>query len=372
MRFAIISHTEHIKSDAEYLAYAPYVKEMNIWLKYVDEVKIVAPVIDAEPDFLKIPYQHENLQIEKIPGISLLGFKELVKTIFALPMIFLKIYKAMQWAEHIHLRCPGNIGLVACVVQIFFPKKPKTVKYAGNWDPDSEQPWSYKLQKWILSNTFLSKNVEVLVYGKWKNENKNIKAFFTASFAENEKHEKPKKSFSAPYKALFVGTLVKGKRPMFAVQLVEQLKAEGIDISLDLYGDGALRRKIETYLDRKNLRDFIRLKGNQPLDIVKEAYKEAHFLILASKSEGWPKAIAEAMFWGAIPIATNVSCIPWMLDDGKRGILIEPDLLSDSQKIKEFLNQPAKLEVISAQAQSWSRQYTTDRFEVEIKKLLQE
>ena len=45
-------------------------------------------------------------------------------------------------------------------------------------------------------------------------------------------------------------------------------------------------------------------------------------MILPSKSEGWPKAIAEGMFFGCIPIATPVSCVPWMLADGSRGILV--------------------------------------------------
>src|SRR5690606_34200508 len=49
---------------------------------------------------------------------------------------------------------------------------------------------------------------------------------------------------------------------------------------------------------------------------------DSHFLILASKSEGWPKAVAEAMFFGCILIVTPVSCVPWMLNYGSRGILI--------------------------------------------------
>ena len=39
--------------------------------------------------------------------------------------------------------------------------------------------------------------------------------------------------------------------------------------------------------------------------------------MLPSKSEGWPKAIAEGMFWGAIPVATRVSCLEYMLDKGE-------------------------------------------------------
>ena len=31
MKFAIITHVPHIQSQNQYFAYAPYVREMNIW-----------------------------------------------------------------------------------------------------------------------------------------------------------------------------------------------------------------------------------------------------------------------------------------------------------------------------------------------------
>ena len=43
----------------------------------------------------------------------------------------------------------------------------------------------------------------------------------------------------------------------------------------------------------------IRVKEN-----IKKAYKRAHFLVFISKSEGWPKVVAEAMFWKCLPIST--------------------------------------------------------------------
>ena len=58
------------------------------------------------------------------------------------------------------------------------PKTPKSAKYAGNWDPKSKKPWSYQLQQWILSNTFLTKNMKVLVYGVWDGQSQNIYPFF--------------------------------------------------------------------------------------------------------------------------------------------------------------------------------------------------
>ena len=162
MNFLIITHVLHAKNKADYLAYAPYVKEMNLWLKYVDKVTIVAPLLaDKEIRPIDIAYQHKNIDFRSIPAFDLLSLKSSLKTLLVLPVIFFKIIGAMRNADHIHLRCPGNIGLLGCIAQIFFPSKTKTAKYAGNWDPNSKQPLSYRLQKRILSNTFLTKKMNV-------------------------------------------------------------------------------------------------------------------------------------------------------------------------------------------------------------------
>ena len=51
------------------------------------------------------------------------------KTTFKIPVICIQIFKGMLWADHIHLRCPGNIALLGCFIQILFPFKPKTIIY---------------------------------------------------------------------------------------------------------------------------------------------------------------------------------------------------------------------------------------------------
>src|SRR5690606_25435867 len=129
-------------------------------------------------------------------------------SLFKLPVILFKIFKACQKTDHIHLRCPGNIGLLGCLVQIFFPKTPKTAKYAGNWDPKAKQPLSYKLQKWLLNNTFLTRNMQVLVYGNWENQTKNIKPFFTATYTDSEIEKPLERDYSGHLQCVFVGSLV--------------------------------------------------------------------------------------------------------------------------------------------------------------------
>lgn len=370
MKLAIITHINHVKHENQYFGYAPYVLEMNIWLKYVDEVIVVGCLSEKELTAIDIPYNHSKIDLRKVPNISFTSLKNNLVSLFKLPFIFWKIFWAMKNADHIHLRCPGNIGLLGCIVQVLFPKKIKTAKYAGNWDPKSQQPWTYRLQKYILNNTFLTRNMQVLVYGDWKNQSENIKSFFTATYSEAEKEIPETKELGSIAEFIFVGSLVTGKNPLYAIQLIERLNKNGKKAVLRLYGEGIERNTLEDYIKKNQLENFVFLEGNQNKEIVKQAYKRSNFVLLPSKSEGWPKAVAEGMFWGCVPVATKVSCVPFMLDYGNRGILVDMDLENDVNLITQILDAETGFSAKSKLAMNWSQHYTTDVFESEIKKLL--
>jgi glycosyltransferase involved in cell wall biosynthesis len=255
-------------------------------------------------------------------------------------------------------------------VQLFFPYKQKSTKYAGNWDPSSKQPWSYRLQQAILRNTFLTRNMQVLVYGEWPNESRNIHPFISATYYEREKVPFKKRDYSKPLQFVFAGALVVGKRPLLSIQIIEALNRKGIASVLHLFGDGPLMPELKGYLKAHQLESQVLLYGNRDKAEVKAALMDAHFNILPSKSEGWPKAVAEGMFFGCIPIATSVSCVPWMLGDGRRGILIEPDLEQAVSTILDTLRN-GDLDGMAEAALVWSQQYTFDRLEADIRAVLE-
>ncbi len=370
MKLVVLTHVPHNKCNNTFYAYAPYVKEMNIWEKYCDELIIVAPFSLSNKTVIDSAYFHSKLTFIPVSNFDLLSIKSTFSFLFKLPKLLLTIFKAMQQADHIHLRCPGNIGLLACLVQILFPSKIKTAKYAGNWDPKAKQPWSYVLQKKILNNTFLTKNMTVLAYGEWDGSSKNIKPFFTATYSELEKEPIAVLDFYPQINFVFVGTLVVGKNPLYAIQVVEKLRNKGYAVYLDLYGDGVLRVDLEKYISTHNLEQIIKIHGNQSKEIVTQAYQKSHFVILPSKSEGWPKAIAEGMFWGAVPLATRISCVPFMLNKGERGVLLTMNLDKDINQVEQLLLNKEDYYVFRNLASDWSRKYTIGFFENEIKKLL--
>ncbi|MDI1318501.1 glycosyltransferase [Flavobacterium sp.] len=371
MKFAIITHVIHGEDSGNYFGYEPYVREMNLWIKNVSEVLIVAPLHDTPKNPIQEFYQHEKITFIPVADFDITGFKNLMHSLLVMPSILWNIFQTMKKADHIHLRCPGNIGLLGCIVQMLFPSKSKTAKYAGNWDSKAKQPVTYRLQKWILNNSFLTRNMQVLVYGEWENSSKNIKPFFTASYYEIDKIEVEPKTFQGVLSFLFVGTLSNGKQPLYAIQLIEELHKNGNEVQLTIYGDGMERAKLETYISVNQLESIVFLKGNQNQVLIKKGYIENHFLILPSLSEGWPKVVAEAMFWGCLPIASKVSCVPNMLDNGGRGILLQLNLKEDVQKIQSILKDNNLYQSKVDKAVNWSRKYTMDVFEREIKQLLQ-
>ena len=402
MKFAIITHAAHKLKENFIFSYEPYVREMNLWTPHATEVQIVAPIGEWGITSIETNYNHKYIELIPIAAFDVLTLKSMLKTLWVLPKTAYSIYKTMIWADHIHLRCPGNIGLIGCFVQVLFPNKPKTAKYAGNWDPKAKQPWTYRLQKWLLSNTFLTKNIKVLVYGEWPNQTKNIVPFFTATYSENEiqRHPEPSPEFisgshdfdqnhqiatspTCPERSrrashivgdkisfIFVGALTKGKQPLLSVTVIQKLKENGHQVQLDIYGEGPERAALEKHITENDLIQEVILHGNCDKEAIKKAYQTAHFLLFISASEGWPKAVAEAMFWACLPITSKVSCIPYMLANGERGALVNANADEIVTVIEKYLLYPETYTQQSSKAMQWSRQFTMERFEEEIGKLI--
>ncbi|WP_396146716.1 glycosyltransferase family 4 protein [Flavobacterium sp.] len=371
MKFLIVTHVVHTQKGNDFFAYSPYVNEMNVWLRHVDSVTIIAPLKAEELINLQGKYLSDNIHFIAVPQFSFINSKESIKALFSIPIIIWKLFGAMYSADHIHLRCPGNMGLLGSLVQLFFPFKFKSAKYAGNWDPKSRQPLSYELQKFILRNTFLTKRMQVLVYGEWKNFTKNCKSFFTATYSEKEIIPLQSKIWEDKIKFVFVGNLVKGKQPLKAIQIVENLIPHYPNVELSIYGDGPERKVLESYINKESLQMKVFFKGAQDKETLKQIYQNSHFLILFSKSEGWPKVVAESMFWGCLPIVSSVSCLPNMLDYEKRGIVLKDSFVENNKLINILIEDKSEYEKRSIAAASWSRNFTIEKFEEELIKILQ-
>ncbi len=373
MNFLIVTHVAHSINDKNQPGgYSPYVREMNLWGKYVDKITIVAPISKDPLTPMDLLYNHPNISMVPVKDIDFTSIPAIIKSAFRLPGIMWIIFRQMQKADHIHLRCPGNMGMLACFIQVLFPKKKKTAKYAGNWDPAYKNPVSYSLQKTILANTFLTRNMSVLVYGSWPGFTKNTKSFYTATYFSDEIDRQFKKSYSGRPVFVFSGVMDGRKDPFFTYELFKAIKQVLPTAVLHFCGDGSLKLPLQEKVKEEGFSDSIIFEGALSKDQMKKVYQQAHFLIFFTKtSEGWPKAVAESLFWGVIPVTKPISVVTQMVDNGNRGLLFDKvEIQSIVKKVQALWNDKSRIEKMSEDAMKWSRQYTLDGFENEIKKLI--
>lgn len=371
MKFGIFSTAPLIIKGETVSAYSPYVKELIVWDRNIEEFIFCCPVWEESQGLLnmEIPFK-----ISRIYQTSDFNFKNVISiwrfVVGVIPTIR-SIYIAMKVVDHIHIRCPGNIALLSCIIQVLFPSKTKTAKYAGNWDWNSKQPWSYRFQQRILRNTFLTKNMKVLVYGEWPDKTKNILPFFTASYSEKEIVEVKKIPMSKTINLVFVGSMTENKSPMISLEVCKKLHNKGLPIQLTFCGDGNQRELIEAKVKTDKIENVVNILGNVDSNRVKKVLQEAHLLVFISKSEGWPKAVAEAMFWGCVPITTRVSCVPQMIGgNGERGFLVTENIDEIVKIITDLREDEMTYTKISKAGSVWSQQYTLERFEKELIKLI--
>jgi glycosyltransferase involved in cell wall biosynthesis len=110
--------------------------------------------------------------------------------------------------------------------------------------------------------------------------------------------------------------------------------------------------------------------GGMGFEATIEQIKRSDVLVLASETEGWPKAIAEGMAFGLVCIGSNRGFVPEMLSN-KRGITVLPgDVNSLATVLLDIARNPGSYQGMRENAAAWARQYTLEKLGEAIAKLL--
>jgi len=245
----------------------------------------------------------------------------------------------MGRADVVHVRCPANVSLMA--LMMLFPRqqpRPRWLKYAGNWQPEVHDRISYRLQRWLLRRS--GHGAVVTVNGRWPSQPDHVVPFhnpcLTLRECEEGRESCRRKKLTPPIRIVFVGALIPGKGADMAIRVMRRLAVEDSGFALDIIGDGPLRSALENLVVENGVAGAVRFHGFVPRDEVPDFLKRAHFLLHPSRSEGFPKVLAEGMAFGAVPLAGAVSGIPQLLDQTGAGIAIDPQ---DEQGFVEAIQQ---------------------------------
>jgi glycosyltransferase involved in cell wall biosynthesis len=133
-----------------------------------------------------------------------------------------------------------------------------------------------------------------------------------------------------PLQVLCVGTLHEVKGQTHLVEACRRLAARGVEVRCDLLGDGPDRRTLEAQVERAGLSGRVRVLGTCTRPEVAARVSQADVVAAPSvptrsgRREGIPVALMEAAACGRALVASRLSGIPELVEDGKTGLLVPP------------------------------------------------
>lgn len=137
------------------------------------------------------------------------------------------------------------------------------------------------------------------------------------------------------------------KAPDVLLDAVAICRADGVDVSLTLVGDGAYRADLEARATRLGIADHVVFRGNLPAgQAVRAELDAADVFVLPSRQEGLPRALVEAMARALPCIGSTVGGIPELLPAED---LVEPGHAAAlAARIGEVLADPERRTRMSA------------------------
>jgi glycosyltransferase involved in cell wall biosynthesis len=373
VRLLIVSHVIHYQHGGKLYAYGPYAREIDLWADLFAEVQIASPCRYSAPPDDSLPFDRPNISI--VPQIEAGGTTLLSKLKLAAltPALIWNLARAMARADAIHVRCPGNIGLLGALLAPCYSRF-LVAKYAAQWSSLQGEPLSARFQKALLRSRFW--RGPVTVYGKWPGQSANITPFFT-SLLSDEQISRARGAVTqvrpaGALRVLYTGRLSKAKNVDSVLQAVARTIAAGKRATCTIVGEGPERAALERLSASLGISSAVTFAGGVGFDRILHYLETSDVLALTSETEGWPKSIAEGMAFGLVCIGSNRGFVPEMLGSG-RGLVVPPrDVDTLAALLLDIADNPAKYEEMRLQASAWARQYSLEGLRTAIRNLLEE
>ena len=313
---------------------------INEYSKYFDRINIIGPGIKD--------FRFTQGKNKKLFFIS--------TTLYAKPIrkrisYYLQLNKVKKYFKEmlqegdtsiVQIRIPSLFSMAAYSV-VKDLNLPLTTYIAGEWE--SSFIANYK----FVGNTFVAKLLD-------NNQKKIIKNSIPISAGPKIAEIYKKENLIYPYfstthkeafiveksndvfELLFVGRLEGIKRLEDGLLALKILLEQSINIHFNIVGDGVQKQNIEKLIKENNLSKSVTLHGHVSDTLfLEQMYRQSDVFVFPSVSEGTPKVLAEAMSYGAIPIAVkDTGSIRHIISDGKNGFLVDsysPEQIADKIRL---------------------------------------
>ncbi len=165
----------------------------------------------------------------------------------------------------------------------------------------------------------------------------------------NELMERKERLSNGKISILWLGRMLKLKRPDLVIKAAARLKKDGYDFTLHMVGEGEMRPVCEKLVKDLGLENNVTFEDFLSPDDAREKMADYKVYVMTSnKLEGWGSVIYEGLNAGCAVVASHIcGATPWLVEDKKCGLVFKSGsvdslynklkYLFDNQKlIKEY------------------------------------
>lgn len=384
MTLLIVAQKRHWSDPEGIKTLGGFGRQIEEISQYFKKTVLIVPMeerMNPEPGYR---VRIENLEIVPLPYFDGSGLGGKLKFLAKIPQIFWRIWQTYQHIDVVHYRLPGYIGMIGLLIHKIRRQHPGFTWISTDWSDRIVQSRDTWYRRWManfgehLLSCLICDTSNFAVghlAGRYQSRNPYTHRTITTVLSEERIVKNFHTETSSPVRLLYVGRLAVEKGLPFLLEAVKFCTQMGIDVKLDLIGDGPQFEQLEEIARMLEISDKIHFEGYVPLgDRLWEAYRQSDIFVFPSLSEGQPKVLIEAMAAGLPIIATRVGGIPSIIEDGWNGILVashSSQALADA--IQKLTSEPETLRQIASQASISATSYTIEsQTEVLIKQALQD
>lgn len=372
MRLLVISHKpcwQNPSSPSGYVTDGGFPFQMQAITELFDQTSIAVPIEDASAHSGTHPLDGHNLSVLPLdmpPG------RHLRRKLTLLPWMasnLVDLWRAVREVDAVHAPIPGDIGTIGILVALA-QRKPLFVRYCGRWG--KKETFAEHFWHWLLLRIAGGRNV-VLATGGGEDppspKSGAIDWIFSTSMRQAEINAyRPRRPWQRgePLRLITVGRLESGKNADQVIRALKEIRQLYSQTTLDVVGDGRLLADHRQLASDLKLNGVVMFHGKVDHAQVLALLNQAHIFCFPTDSEGFPKAVHEALACGLPVVTTPVSVLPTLIGE-KNGALIEaPQAEQIAQAVLSIIADEDDFAALVRHTQDTARAYSLESWRDEI------
>jgi len=340
-----------------------------------DETRLLVPIVSEARPVGEIPLWGSNLRIVPLTVRRGAGLASKLSFVPWLVRNGPCLMRELIAADSVHTPIPGDVGTIGMLGAAML-RKPLFVRHCGNWTKPATL--AEKFWRWFMERHADRRNVMLATGGASQPpslRNPNVRWIFSSSLTDEELA-----TYGCPrcypkdgrVRLVIVARQEPDKGAAMVIRSLPLLASNFPGTEFEIVGDGTAIPSFRTLARQLGVLPRVTFTGKLNHTQVMQRLQEATlFAFPTTSSEGFPKAVLEALATGLPVLATRVSVLPQLLGQGCGVLLEEATPQAVAQGVERVLQSPSEYEAMSRKAVETARQYSLEAWRDEIRRHLE-